>query len=80
MLIPAFFLASFGLSGVQDDSLCHTLFNPDFASLNHDNVIAMNFRQKLDFTSTYKSQGFQIMALLFLAADFIDDVKLIEIG
>ena len=54
-----------GSAGIHNNFLGQTLIQPDFTALHHDEIITVKL---------------QIMTLLFLAADFIDDVKLIEIG
>lgn len=56
------------------------MIQPDFTALHHDEIINVKLRQNRNPGPGNKPKRLQIMTLLFLAADFIDDVKLIEIG
>ena len=66
--------------GIHNNFLGQTLIQPDFTALHHDEIITVKLRQNRNPGPGNKPQRLQIMALFFLAADFIDDVKLIEIG
>ena len=54
------------------------LYRP--ANTRNDEIITVKLRQNRNPGPGNKPKRLQIMTLLFLAADFIDDVKLIEIG
>ena len=69
-----------GSAGIHNNFLGQTLIQPDFTALHHDEIITVKLRQNRNPGPGNKPKRLQIMTLLFLAADFIDDVKLIENG
>ena len=71
---------AFGAAVIHNNFLGLTLIQPDFTALHHDEIITVKLRQNRNPGPGNKPQRLQIMTLLFLAADFIDDVKLIENG
>ena len=69
-----------GSAGIHNNFLGQTLTPPFLSPLHLDDIKTVTPPQNLKRGPGNKPKRLQIMTLLFLAADFIDGVKLIENG